>query len=359
MIHKFFCLLLPFFIYATQATAQIRFGSTLTLSGPTASYGENSRYGMELAKEEINLNGGIRGEKLEIIYEDFGETDLKRAVSAAQKLISVDQVVAILPMITEDAEVVYPIASRRSVVTMAIYAGGKDLTKGKKLFYQVSSADEALVKRLADYLVRYGSQGACILSEQGAYALPLAHFVKDYLSLKLRAAPVFADYVHQMTDFRSILTRLRASGCTSLILVTPPDRQGIILKQIQQSRWNPLKLGLDTSEDAEVLATAGASTNDVVYVKYSVGSKEFREKFKSRFVKEVGVPAALAYDAVKVLAAAMNQLGKGGTSVAEYLDGVSNFQGASGEIRFEDGTRSERPVELWTIKDGKPQPLSN
>jgi branched-chain amino acid transport system substrate-binding protein len=359
MIKNFLYLFLPLFVFATQATAQIRLGSTLTLTGPTATYGENSRDGMELAKDEVNVKGGIKGENLEIFYEDFGETDLKRAVSAAQKLVSVDKVSAILPMITEDAEVVYPIASKRNVTTMAIYAGGKDLTKGKTLFYQVSSADEALVKRLADYLLSKGFQSACILSEQGAYALPLAHFVKNYLSGKLKSSPSFADYAPQMTDFRSILMKLHASGCASLILVTPPNRQGIILKQLGESRWNPLKLGLDTSEDSSVLATAGDSTNDVVYVKYSIGSKDFRDKFKSRFGREPGVPAALAYDAVKVLASAMEQVGTNGASVAEYLDALSNFQGASGEIRFEDGTRSERPVELWTIKTGKPQPLVN
>jgi branched-chain amino acid transport system substrate-binding protein len=185
---------------------------------------------MELAKEEINSAGGIKGQKLEIVYEDFGEVDLKRAANAAQKLISIDKVSAILPMVTEDAEVVQPIAVQGNALTMAIFAGGKDLTKGKRLFYQVSSPDEALIKRLADCLTARNFNSACILAEQGAYALPLAQYAKDYLLEHGKFTPVLEEYTPQTADFRSQLVKLRASKCTSLILITPPTSQGIILR---------------------------------------------------------------------------------------------------------------------------------
>jgi branched-chain amino acid transport system substrate-binding protein len=102
-----------------------------------------------------------------------------------------------------------------------------------------------------------------------------------------------------------------------------------------------------------VLAEAGTSTEDVVYVKYMRGTSEFKESFKKRFGREAELPAALAYDAVMVLAAAMNKAGTSGKAVAEHMDSIVEFPGASGVIRFKDGTRTERPVELWTIRKGQ------
>jgi len=196
------------------------------------------------------------------------------------------------------------------------------------------------------------------VAEEGAYALPLAHFAKDYLKPRLAAQPALAEYAPQTMDFRSILARLHASGCVSLMLVTPPARQGIILKQLAELRWDPLKLGLDASEDAAVLETAGESSDGLVYAKYTTGTPEFQERFKARFGREAGVPAALAYDAVTILAAAMNRSGTRASKVAAYLDGIRDFHGASGAISFVDGTRAERPVTLWTIKKGRPQELT-
>ncbi len=179
--------------FSREATSQVRFGSTLSLSGSTANYGENARDGMELAREEINSNGGVRGEKLEIVYEDIGDIDLKRAASAAHKLISLDKVSAILPMVTEDAQVVHPIAESSGVITMAVFAGGRDLTRGKRLLYQVSSADEALMRRLADHVASLKIKRGCILAEQGAYALPLANYAKEYLSLDKQISVTISD----------------------------------------------------------------------------------------------------------------------------------------------------------------------
>jgi branched-chain amino acid transport system substrate-binding protein len=348
-----FGLVIMFVTLASPSAAQVKFGSTLTLTGSVAQYGLNARDAMELAKDEVNSQGGINGQYLKIIYEDFGEVDLKRAASAAQKLISIDRVAALLPIVTEDAQVVHPIASRAGIITMAIFAGDANLTKGKSLLYQVSSSDESLIEKLVDYAVAQGKPKLCVLSEESPYGAPLAAYILDYSIALGLTTPAHLEYPAHATDFRSFLAKLRATHCQSLVLIIPPMRQGTALRQMAQLRWRPLILGLETSDDRHVLAEAGTSTEDVVYVKYMRGTSEFKESFKKRFGREAELPAALAYDAVMVLAAAMNKAGTSGKAVAEHMDSIVEFPGASGVIRFKDGTRTERPVELWTIRKGQ------
>ncbi len=71
----------------TQQKEIIKVGVLLPLTGDAASYGTNSKNGIEIALQEINQEGN----KIELIYED-GKCVGKDSVNAIQKLISVDQV---------------------------------------------------------------------------------------------------------------------------------------------------------------------------------------------------------------------------------------------------------------------------
>jgi branched-chain amino acid transport system substrate-binding protein len=74
---------------------EIVLGLITDLSGPVSQYGKESRNGMLLKIEEINAKGGINGRKIRLVAEDNGY-DPKKAVLAAQKLVSGDNVFAVL-----------------------------------------------------------------------------------------------------------------------------------------------------------------------------------------------------------------------------------------------------------------------
>jgi branched-chain amino acid transport system substrate-binding protein len=111
----------------------VKIGFIGPLSGEAASYGESMRQGVELAVEQINSKGGIGGKKIEMIYED-GKCAGKDAASAAQKLVSVDQVkfivgagcsgetIAAAPIV-EPAKVLTlsPVSSNATISTMGDY----------------------------------------------------------------------------------------------------------------------------------------------------------------------------------------------------------------------------------------------
>jgi branched-chain amino acid transport system substrate-binding protein len=69
----------------------IRIGAHGPLTGPAAFVGLGSRAGMQLAVEQINAAGGINGRKLEVLYEDDGNSPAK-ALAAVKKLVEQDQV---------------------------------------------------------------------------------------------------------------------------------------------------------------------------------------------------------------------------------------------------------------------------
>lgn len=339
--------------------AQIKFGATLTLTGSGTLVGQNARDGMELARDEINREGGVRGQPLEILYEDFGEQDLKRAVNAAQKFINVDKVSVLFPMITEDAEVIWPLAYQRKLVTMAIYAGGREVTRGKPLMFQVSSSDEVFGRVLSDYAIAKSKRHGCLLVEQSAYAISIGRFTADYWKQHSEQEPLLTEYNPDTVDFKSQLLKMRSNACEAIFLFTSIGRQAMVLNQMQAMKWMPLKLGLDTSEDPNIVDNVSAKLDNLVYVKYLVATPEFQAKFKARYHRDVGVPAALAYDAVRLVSKIIAEHGVDGEKISEGLLSVRNYPGASGQLTIDpDGTRHDRMPELWVFEGGVPRRLS-
>jgi ABC-type branched-subunit amino acid transport system substrate-binding protein len=81
----------------------LKIGVLLGLSGELAPLGQEIQKGLNLAADHINQTA-----KLELVFEDIGSLNPKQAASAAQKLLNVDHVQAVVCMIIEEAEPVIP-----------------------------------------------------------------------------------------------------------------------------------------------------------------------------------------------------------------------------------------------------------
>lgn len=74
---------------------EIVIGSIQDLSGPIVSLGKPIQNGMILRAEQANAAGGVHGRKIKLVIEDSGY-DPKKAVLAAQKLLSQDKIFAMV-----------------------------------------------------------------------------------------------------------------------------------------------------------------------------------------------------------------------------------------------------------------------
>lgn len=83
------------FLFAGISPAlAVKVGIVLPLTGAEAKFGEIEKRSFEMALEEINKAGGIKGEKLELVIEDdTGRPEVGRSV--VEKLITKDKVVMV------------------------------------------------------------------------------------------------------------------------------------------------------------------------------------------------------------------------------------------------------------------------
>src|ERR1700689_893979 len=79
----------------TSTTGDIVIGEFASMTGGTASFGQASHRGLVLAIEQANEAGGVLGRKIVLKSED-DESNVDKAVTVVQKLVSEDHVVAVI-----------------------------------------------------------------------------------------------------------------------------------------------------------------------------------------------------------------------------------------------------------------------
>src|SRR5512134_1786753 len=80
---------------SVPAAEPIRIGAIFSVTGPASFLGEPEKNTAKMLEDEINKAGGLLGRPVEIVaYDD--ETDPTKAVTAVDRLIKKDGVVAII-----------------------------------------------------------------------------------------------------------------------------------------------------------------------------------------------------------------------------------------------------------------------
>jgi branched-chain amino acid transport system substrate-binding protein len=101
---------------AHRASAEIKIGAVLSVSGPASFLGDPEKKTLEIYVDEINAKGGVNGQKLQlVVYDDAGSADSARTF--ATRLVEEDKIVAMVGGSTTGATA-SPIASVRVFETV-------------------------------------------------------------------------------------------------------------------------------------------------------------------------------------------------------------------------------------------------
>jgi branched-chain amino acid transport system substrate-binding protein len=78
-----------------QASAQIKIGAVLSVTGPASFLGDPEKKTLEMYVEDINATGGVNGQKLQLIVYDDG-AKASEALTFAKRLIDEDKITAMI-----------------------------------------------------------------------------------------------------------------------------------------------------------------------------------------------------------------------------------------------------------------------
>lgn len=335
----------------------IKIGYLGPLTGDAAPYGVDTLNGVKLAVEEINAAGGIKGRMIELVAEDSRCTGAD-AASAAQKLVNVDKVVAIVGgQCSGETLAAAPIAEAAGVVMVSPISSSPDVTNAGDYVFRDYPSDALKTKAMAAFLREEGLTKLAMISENTDFAQAFrASLKKDFGEENV----VFDEVVEPGTkDYRTLATRLKDVDFN--IFFPNGQTDAAIAAMMQQLREQGLEqqaIGHDVADSLTLadLATEAVEGMYIVNVPTAGEGGDFQTKFNQKFggAQATIAFAAHAYDAMGVLGKAMEAGGPTGAAIKDYLYSMSSYDGVVGKFSFDrNGDVVGLSYSLKTFKEGK------
>ena len=161
-------------------------------------------------------------------------------------------------------------------------------------------------------------------------------------------------------DFRSILTLLRAAKPEAMFFAGYDAQAGPMARQMRELGMAAPLLGGETMNTAKFLELAGpaaeghvASTPGAALENRPLG-KAFAERYRRNYRQEIGLYAPYFYDAVMVIAAAMEKAAS--TDPAKYLPELRRVRhrGITADIEFDaNGDLKQGLLSIFRVQGGK------
>jgi branched-chain amino acid transport system substrate-binding protein len=337
---------------------EIKIGVLIPLTGGSAKYGEDIKRGYDLAVEEINNKGGIKGRKIRLIYED-DEGKPEKAVAAAQKLIQRDKVIAILgPLWSSPTLAVAPIAEKNKVILLTSGASSPKITYAGDYIFRNEISDEYGARESAKLYFNAGFKRIAVIYVNNDYGVGVKDVTtKIYKELggEITAVETFEQ---DEKDFHTQLLKIKKSHPEAILIVSYKEAI-LILKQMKELGIRAQILGTPLFEDPEIIEKVGDIAEGAIYSYYGTFDpesqdlkvREFIQKFKGKYGVEPEYYAPIGYDAVKILALAIEKGGFKPEQIKEALYQIKDFPGISGVTSFDENGDVIKPVILKTVKN--------
>ncbi len=343
--------------HQTSADKPIKVGVLLPLTGGAASYGTNSRRGVELAKEHfLSDNGDIN---LELIVQD-SKGDADTGIKAAHKLVDRDNIVACIGDVTSSVTLaVAPLMNERHVPIIATGASSPNISQAGAYVFRTWPSDTLEAQVMANYLAKIGIKKLAILKINNEYGLAMSKAFTGRLSPDIQ---LVADesFNQGARDMRTQLLRIKESGADALYFIGFPEAAVVLGLSLPTTGLHIKIFATSAFEDPQIPAKTGGILNNTIYTKPTTNTRQFeifRKAYTEKFNSEPGLTSDTAYDAAMLLFKAIGYLKKSGKPVTgeailRRLHTVKNYPGASGTLTFDENGDVLKPVGLYILTSG-------
>jgi branched-chain amino acid transport system substrate-binding protein len=334
----------------------IKIGAILPLTGNAALYGSNDREGIDLAVDLSNAEGGINGGKITVLYED-SKGEAKTGVSAINKLVNSKVQIIIDDAISTITLAMLPIATQKKIIILSTGATNPSLSGASPYFFRIwnSDSEEGVFAAKAAY-DKLGFKRMAILYVNNDYGIGLKNVFREKYSSLGGQIVAGENFERGGKDFKNILLKIRQVAPEAIYLVGYASETGVITKQLKELKITSRILGTVAMEDTEFLKLAGKGAEGVIYVypKPPTGTavQEFKATFKKKYGKDPGILCDVGYDAGNLIIYAYQHGAETADDIRKVFAELKNFQGASGEIKFDKNGDVHKPMILKMIKNG-------
>ena len=301
-----------------EAAEPVIIGVPLPLTGNLKEFGGMMKDSFEMAKESVNLSGGVNGRPVEIVFAD-DQGKIGSVQAAFDKLIASRPVMLVGGYASDPTYHMAKMAEAKDLPFLICTASADKITqKGWKNIYRLNPPISEYTKGLEDFLIKnFKPVSMAIVYENSMFgtngAVSMTEFCHD------RAINIDALINYDRTKisslyFRSLLAPLKDEPPDVIYMISYLEDAVMLVKQIHELKIKSLLIGgaggftleefiQGAGESSEKLLTVSLWSEHVRYA----GAGEYYSQYLQRFGRAPDYHGAEAYSALLVAAEALKR----------------------------------------------------
>ena len=313
-------------------------GVSAPLTGPVESLGQWTVQGMNIAIQEINDAGGIRGKNTTLIVED-DKCVAAQGVDSVNKLVTIDNV---------DALVVYCGAVTSAIVpkineTIPIYSISirTENLEGKYPFlFNIAGSPEQEIQTLSETMKNQDIKKVAVFYQSDFFGQTYHNKFKRYFEEQGGIIAVDSSLSNLANpDFRTDLLKAKEANVDAIFTSFNAAQYAVILKQAKELDMHVRFYSLWNTESKPLIDAAGNLTEGITYTT-SFNPKEnkaydiFARKYYDRYHELPEYNAAAGYDTMMIIKNTLNICDTDRECMIRETNKMADFSGVTGSFDF-------------------------
>ncbi|MCR5290205.1 MAG: ABC transporter substrate-binding protein [Treponema sp.] len=320
----------------------------IAVAAPWSQRRDHIMEGLVLARDEINESGGILGAEIELVPFDDG-SNIDTGSRVAYEIASDEGICAVIGHATSSISVSNSLIYHYYGIPMfSPLSTSQTLTQqGLDMVFRNIPNEDEFAKKAVDFCRKMNWNRVVIYCLQTVYGMGMAdafgmESVENGITVIDRMS--YED-VYDIYDYSNVAKRWRDNYSFDAVFIagTLPQAAEIITVFRQNGITQPI-IGGDTFDRPSFFSSGNNKSEDNVYVisNFDVNSEKeafvkFKKAFTSLHLYDVDQGAYQAYDALKVLAKAIEKAGSvKGTDIAKTLHENELWDEVAGPYSFEE-----------------------
>jgi branched-chain amino acid transport system substrate-binding protein len=335
------------------AAQNIKVGIVLPLTGDQAKFGEIEKRSFDLALEEINAAGGVKGSKLEFVIEDdTGRPEVGRSV--VEKLITKDKVVMLGGGYS--SSVTYAVAGVCQQNQMLFRQPGPQTTLALRagFFFRLNPGREYAGHQIPSEEVVKPST-AVILHENSLFGTSEQEFEKTCEGMQVQVL-LKEGYEAGGIDYKPVLMKVKQLNPDIVYMVSYIMDASLLMKQAKELKLTPKMFigGAAGFTLPEFKQNAGVASEKVISatlwheVLPYPGAMDYYKKFVAKFKQPTEYHGAEAYAAAYVIADALKRAKSFSTADIKQALSETNLMTVFGPVKFTNYGKHKNQNKLPT-----------
>jgi branched-chain amino acid transport system substrate-binding protein len=331
----------------------IQLGAILPLTGPGGLIGTQQMRGIQFALDKANAAGGVRGNKVEVIFED-NQAKPDQSILSFNKLVDLQKIQLIFSAYSGPSLAMAPLATRKKVLLVNAGAQADKLATASPYLINTLPTIGDEIAILAKFLNEERKKTAGILFENNAAGIAGRD---DYIdSFPKTGGKIIAQEATQFgnTDFRPALLKL-ADAKPDVMLVSITSGSLQMAQQAKQLNAPFQIAGTTFLQDPDLIADP--ASNGIVHTQVRIEAPpELADEFEKKFGVKMEFFVRQYYNAMQVVLTVLDKLVAEkkpltGENMRAALFEIRKFKGLI-PLEFKTNTASVA-LDVNVIRDGK------